>query len=185
MSASSWKARLRWLPNAITLARFAGIPVLVWLLVRADGPTATAAGWWFGAISITDFIDGKLARALGAESKFGQIMDPLVDRLVMAVGLIGLLMLDRLPWPGPAFILARDALAVGAFVWLARRGVEMRVDWWGKASSSLAMLGTGLCMLSSWPGVDVIFWLAVAVSVATLANYTRTAARQLRVSGST
>lgn len=134
---------------------------------------------------MTDFVDGRLARALKAETKFGQIMDPLVDRLVMAVGLVGLLMLQRLPWPAPAFILARDVLAVGAFVWLARRGIEMRVDWWGKVSSTLAMVGTGMCLLSTWRGGDVVFWLAVAVSIATLANYGRTAAQRLRVSGST
>jgi hypothetical protein len=61
----------------------------------------------------------------------------------------------------------------------------MHVDFWGKSSSALAMLGTGLCLLTTWPGADAIFWLAVAISVATFGNYARSAVRGLRVSGST
>jgi len=185
VSESSWKARLSWLPNAITICRLAGLPWLLYLVLTADGTTSAQAAWWFTAIAATDFIDGKLARYLKAESRFGRIADPLADRLVMAVGLVGLLVMDRLPWPGPAIILARDALAVVAFVWLARRGVEMRVDWWGKTSSTLAMVGTGMCLLSEWRGGDVVFWIAVALSLATLINYSRTAARGLRASAST
>ena len=177
--------RLRWLPNAITIARLLGIPVMVVLLARSDGPTAPAAAWWFGAIAATDFVDGYLARKMHAESKLGKVLDPLADRLVMAGGLIGLLYLDRLPWPAPAVILARDAIAVAAYIWLARRGVELHVDMWGKTSSALAMIGTGMCLLSTWWGGDVVFWLAVAISVATFANYGRRAAHGLRISGST
>ena len=158
---------------------------MVWLLVDAQGTTSRDAALWFAAISATDFIDGHLARYLKAESRLGQIMDPLADRLVMAVGLVGLLMLDRLVWAGPAVILLRDAIAIGAFIWLARRGVHMRVDWWGKTSSTLAMVGTGMCLLSEWSGGDWVFWIAVAISGATLVNYARTAARELRASGST
>lgn len=179
------KGRLRRLPNAVTLLRLAGIPVLIWLLVRAEGPTDAAVAWWFAGIAITDFVDGKLARALDAESRFGRIMDPLVDRLVMAVGLIGLIVLDRLAWIGPVVMLVRDVVAVAAFVWLARRGVEMRVDWWGKLSSTLAMVGTAMCLLSEWVGGDIVFWIAVGLSVATFANYARTATQQLRASAST
>ena len=178
-------ARLQWLPNAITIARLAGIPIVVWLIVQSDTTVAPAAGWWFGAIAITDLLDGFLARRLNAQSPLGRVLDPLADRLLMAAGLVGLLILGRLPWPAPTVILLRDAVAVGAFIWLAKRGVEMHVDFWGKSSSALAMLGTGLCLLSTWKGADAIFWLAVAISVATFGNYARSAVRGLRVSGST
>lgn len=178
-------AKLRWLPNAITIARLAGIPVIVWLVFASDRSVAPSAGWWFAAISITDLLDGFLARKMGAESRLGRILDPLADRLLMAAGLVGLLVLQRLPWPAPAIILFRDAVAVAGFILLAKRGVEMHVDFWGKSSSALAMLGTGMCLIWTWRGGDVVFWLAVAISIATFANYGRTATQRLRVSGST
>ncbi len=185
MSEVTWKTRLRWLPNAITIGRLAGLPVLIWAVATQSGPTSAFVAWLFAGIAITDFVDGALARHLDAESRFGRIADPLADRLVMAVGLVALLAFDRLHWALPTIILIRDAGAVIAFVWLARRGVEMRVDFWGKTSSLVAMVATGVCLLSTWAGGDVLFWIAVVISIATIINYGRDAARRLRVSGST
>jgi CDP-diacylglycerol--glycerol-3-phosphate 3-phosphatidyltransferase len=170
-------SRLRWLPNALTIARLAALPALLVLLIRSHGPTDATAGWLFAAICATDFVDGRLARALNAESRFGRLADPLADRLAVAVGLVGLILLDRVHWAGPALILARDALSIAAFVWYARRGVTLAVDMPGKVASSLAMIATALALLSAWQGVDVLFWAAVAASVLTLANYARTARR--------
>jgi len=177
--------RLRWLPNAITILRLAGLPLLVWFLAVDDGPTSTRAAVCFGAIAATDFIDGKLARYLGAESRFGRIADPFADRMLLAVGLIGLVAFDRYTWPGPSIILARDVIAIAAFVLLAGRGVVLRVDMAGKISSTLAMFAVGLALLTEGRVADIVFWVAVAVSVITFLNYARVAARRLRVSGST
>jgi CDP-diacylglycerol--glycerol-3-phosphate 3-phosphatidyltransferase len=173
-------SRLRWLPNALTIARLAALPALLALLIRADGPTEPAAAWLFAAICVTDFVDGRLARALHAESRFGRLADPLADRLAVAVGLVGLILLDRVHWAGPALILARDGLSIAAFVWYARRGVMLAVDMPGKVASSLAMIATALALLSASPALDALFWTAVAASVLTLANYARTARRLAR-----
>jgi CDP-diacylglycerol--glycerol-3-phosphate 3-phosphatidyltransferase len=169
--------RLRWLPNALTVARLAALPVLAVVLAEAEGPTAPAAAWLFAGICATDFVDGRLARALHAESRFGQVADPLADRLVIAVGLAGLIALGRIHWAGPAIILARDAISIAAFVLFARRGVQLTVDMAGKVSSSLAMIATGLALLIDATWVDALFWAAVAACVLTLANYARTARR--------
>ena len=177
--------RLRWLPNAITCLRLAALPVLAWFLAVDEGPTSARAAWFFGAIGATDFIDGQLARRLGAESKFGAIADPFADRMLMAVGLIGLITLDRYAWPGPIIILARDLIAVIAFVVLARRGVTLRVDAAGKISSGMAMFAVGLALLIDHRSIDVYFWIAVGVSIATFANYSWGIARKLQSSGST
>jgi len=165
---------LRHLPNALTVARLAALPVLVATIVAAEGPTSPLVAWLFAGIGFTDFIDGKLARVLGAESRFGQVADPLADRLLVAVGLAGVIALGRLHWAGPAVILARDVLGMAAFAWYARRGVLLTVDVWGKASSALAMFATGFALLLDQAWVDVLFWTAVAGSVVTLANYART-----------
>jgi CDP-diacylglycerol--glycerol-3-phosphate 3-phosphatidyltransferase len=177
--------RLRWLPNAITSLRLAALPALAYFLAVDHGPTSARAAWFFGAIGATDFIDGKLARRLGAESKFGAVADPFADRMLMAVGLVGLVALDRFAWPGPMIILARDVIAIVAFVLLARRGVHLRVDRAGKLSSGLAMFAVGFGLLLNQRWVDVLFWIAVAVSIATFVNYARGVARTLQSSGST
>ena len=185
MKGTPRTTRLGWLPNAITILRLAGLPILVWFLVVDDGPTSTRAAICFGLIGATDYIDGKLARHLGAESTFGRIADPFADRLLMAVGLIGLITFDRYAWPGPTIILVRDVIAVVAFVLLAGRGVVLHVDMAGKISSALAMLAVGFSLLLDTGWVDVLFWIAVAVSVVTFVNYAHVAAEKLRVSGST
>lgn len=177
--------RLHWLPNAITILRLAALPVLAYFVVVDDGPTSTRAAVFFAVIGATDFIDGKLARYLHAESRFGSIADPFADRMLMAVGLIGLILLDRYDWPGPTIILARDVIAVVAFVILARRGTHLKVDLAGKISSGMAMFAVGLALLIDHVSIDVYFWIAVAVSVATFVNYAVGAARKRRVSAST
>ena len=178
------RPRMGWLPNALTLTRLLAIPVLLAVLIAADGPTSPAAAWLFGAVAVTDYLDGWLARRLKAESRFGQLADPLVDRLLVAVGLVGLILLDRLHPAGPAILLARDLLAVAGFALLIRLGHDPRVDIWGKLASALAMAATALAMLSTATWIDVIFWVAVAFAVVTLLNYVRTAARK-RASTST
>ena len=55
--------RLRWLPNALTIARLAALPVLLVVLIEAEGPTSPLAAGIFGVVAFTDFVDGKLARA--------------------------------------------------------------------------------------------------------------------------
>lgn len=178
-AASRW----RWLPNALTLSRLAALPVLMVVLIRADGPTSVPAAVIFGVVAATDFLDGILARRLGAESRFGRIADPLADRLLVLIGLVGVILLDRLNPAGPAILIARDVLIVAAFAWLLRRGIEMRVDMAGKVSSALAMAATGGALLLDQAWVDVLFWAAVALAVATLLNYSREAGQALRAAG--
>ncbi|MGD9694918.1 MAG: CDP-alcohol phosphatidyltransferase family protein [Thermoleophilia bacterium] len=173
-------SRWAWVPNALTISRLAALPLLLVVLIRADGPTSGAAAAIFGVVGATDFLDGRLARRLGAESRFGRIADPLADRLLIAVGLVGVILLGRLHPAGPAILLTRDVLLMLGFWLMLRRGVEMRVDMAGKITSALTMIGTGGAILFDELWVDVIFWLAVALAIATFANYLRLAIAALR-----
>ena len=173
--------RLRWLPNTVTVARLIGVPFLLWLLLTAPGPTSILGGVLFLVLAFTDLLDGHLARVLNARTRFGRIADPLADRLLMVVGLIGLIMLGRFAWPGPAIILARDVLSVVGFVLLARRGPVMGVDTGGKVSSALNMVGVALGLIVGAAWVDLLLWMAVALSVVTFGNYVRRAVTGLHV----
>lgn len=169
--------RLRWLPNALTLLRAAGLPLIAVAAIAAEGPTSATAGWLFLAVGATDYLDGQLARRLGAESAFGRVADPLVDRLLVAVGLVGLILLGRMNPTAPLLLMLRDALAIAGFGWCARRGIELRVDLPGKASSALAMGAIALAYLSDAAWIDGLFWVAVAVAFATLLHYARVVRR--------
>jgi CDP-diacylglycerol---glycerol-3-phosphate 3-phosphatidyltransferase len=173
-------ARLLWLPNAITIGRLAGLPVLLAVLITAEGPTSGLAAAIFAVLGVSDLLDGYLARRLGAESRFGRIADPLADRLLVLVALVGLLLLDRIAAWGPAVLIVRELIVIGGFAALLRYGIEMRVDLAGKVSSALTMVGAGGAIWLDEAWVDGIFWAAVAVALATLVNYSRVAAARLR-----
>ena len=167
---------LAWLPNALTLSRLAALPVLLGVLIASEGPTSVPAAIIFGVVGATDFLDGFLARRLGAETRFGRIADPLADRLLVVIGLVGIILLDRLNPAGPALLMFREVFAVAAYAWLMRRGIEMRVDLAGKVSSALTMVATGGAILLDEPWVDALFWVSVALAIGTLLNYSREAA---------
>ena len=177
---SVMRRRLRWLPNAITIARLAGLPVLLVMVLQADGPTYLAAGILFAILAFSDLVDGFLARALHAQTTFGRIADPLADRLLMAVGLIGVMAMGRFDWPGPTIILVRDIGAMVAFALLARAGVGMRIDLAGKVSSGLNMVTVAVALGFEGQWINWVFAVAVVVSVLTAANYVRIAIHRLR-----
>src|SRR5918998_6249740 len=107
-------APLARIPNALTLARFAAIPVFVALEATADGGKSWAAAIVFGAAAITDQLDGWLARRWHVESRFGTVADPLADRLMIDAAVVLLWFHGRLPWAALALFLARDLLLIGA-----------------------------------------------------------------------
>ena len=158
------------------MARLAALPVLLLVLIREEGTTSVLAWTIFAVVAVTDFLDGFLARRLGAESRFGRIADPLADRLLVGVGLVGVLLLGGVSPVAPVILLVRDVAIVGGAVYLLRRGVDLRVNMAGKISSTLTMIATGTAMLFDQAWVDVVLWAAVALAVGTFANYVRQAA---------
>jgi CDP-diacylglycerol---glycerol-3-phosphate 3-phosphatidyltransferase len=171
---------VRQIPNVITLVRLLALPVLVVVLIAAPGPTSLAAGLIFAAVGATDYLDGWLARRLGAESAFGRIADPLADRLLVAVGLVGLVLLDRVNWAAPTILIGRDVLLIAGFVLVAHLGVLMRVDFAGKVSSALTMIATGACLLVAGWWAEALLWAAVVLALATGARYAAEATRSVR-----
>ncbi len=147
------------------------MPFLVWVIVASDGPTSLPAGIFFGVLAFTDWLDGWLARRLGAVTRFGRIVDPLADHLLIGVGLISLIALGRIPWPIPIIILARDALMAFGFFLLSRRGYLVTVDRGGKLSAFTVMAAVTLALASDALWIDGLLILAAVLSVVTLANY--------------
>lgn len=109
----------RTIPNLLSFARLATVPVLGWLIV--SGHTNYAAGL-FGAMGISDYLDGYIARRTNTVTDLGTTLDPVSDRVVAMVAITTMMAADILPlWLGLP-VLLRDAALSLVFLFLARRG---------------------------------------------------------------
>jgi cardiolipin synthase (CMP-forming) len=112
--------RVLTVPNALSATRILLIPVFVMLLVPEG--TRLAGFLLLGAVVSTDWVDGFIARRTGQVTELGKLLDPLADRLAMAAALVTFVALDLFPLWAALVILVRDAVVLGAAVWLALTG---------------------------------------------------------------
>ena len=169
-------------PNALTIARLVLIPIFVVLMVQAGHDPSWPAGIVFGIAGITDQVDGFLARRWHVESRFGQIADPLADRLMIDAAVILLAYYGRLPWIGLAVIIGRDLMLLVGSRLLAPRGIELEVNTVGKAATWV--LYAAICFrivtheATQWP--LYLFWAGLVLAVVAAVFYIRTARKELR-----
>jgi CDP-diacylglycerol--glycerol-3-phosphate 3-phosphatidyltransferase len=182
MEARAAPMPLAQLPNALTIARLALIPVFVVLMVRAGHRPSWPAGVTFGIAGITDQVDGFLARRWHVESRFGKLADPLADRLMIDAAVILLFAYDRLPWAGLVVILGRDVVLLAGSGLLAPRGIDVDVNVVGKAATWVLYVAIFFRIVThratSWP-VD-LFLAGLALALVAGAFYVWTARKELR-----
>jgi CDP-diacylglycerol---glycerol-3-phosphate 3-phosphatidyltransferase len=153
--------RLVNLPNALTVLRLALVPVFVVFLV-AGSQWRLAAFAVFAAASVTDLLDGELARRSGLITDFGKIADPIADKALTGAALITLSALGELPWWVTVVIGVRELGVTVLRLWVIRHGV-IPASKGGKAKTVLQMVAIGLYLL---PGVSsVVRWAAMAPAV--------------------
>ena len=169
------------IPNLLTLARLAVIPVFIALVLTSEGGHSWPAAILFGAAAVTDQIDGWLARRWRVESAFGKIADPLADRLLIDSAVILLWHAGRLPWVALA-IPARDVALVAGYKLVVERGYAFSVNLAGKAATWLLYASLGFVMVTrkgtDWP--LWIFWAGLVLAVVSLVGYLRKARREVR-----
>lgn len=140
--------RIWTVPNLLSFARLAGIPLFLWLLL---GPREY--GWAFVVLAvsaITDWLDGKLARLLGQYSRLGELLDPAADRLYILATLIGFVLVDLLPWWVAALIIGRDVLLLCTLPILRPRGyTALPVHYVGKAATFVLLYGLPMLLLAA------------------------------------
>src|SRR5918992_3178572 len=167
MATRAVPAGLQQLPNALTLARLALIPVFVVLMLTAEGGHSWPAGIVFGIAGITDQIDGFLARRWQVESQFGKIADPLADRLMIDAAVIALFLHDRLPWVALVLVVGRDLAMILGYKLVVPRGYAFDVSFLGKLATWV--LYASLCFVmvteagTDWP--LWLFWTGVVLAV--------------------
>ena len=152
------------LPNLITLARLACLPLFLWLLFGREDRAAAAA--LLALLGISDWVDGYLARHLGQVSELGKILDPVADRLLFLVGAGGILIDGSVPTWFAVIVLVRETLVGGATLVLAALGARrIDVTWFGKAGTFGLMIAFPLFLAShsdlSWADTaGVLAWIA-------------------------
>jgi cardiolipin synthase len=166
--------RVLTIPNAVTAARLAAVPVFLWLLFGVQNRVAAAA--LLAVLGATDWVDGWLARRLGQVSTLGKVLDPVADRVLLGVGVVAITVDGSVPlWLGVA-VLAREALVSAAVLALAAAGAA-RIDvvWVGKAGTFGLMVAFPLFLVAgpsaSWPNAALVAAWVCAVPALILSWY--------------
>ncbi|BCJ57837.1 CDP-diacylglycerol--glycerol-3-phosphate 3-phosphatidyltransferase [Micromonospora endophytica] len=172
--------------NALTGLRLVLVPFFAAFVVVSG---MTHAGWQivasliFAVASLTDFVDGWIARRFGLVTAFGKVADPIADKALTGAALLLLSVYDRLPWWVTAVILARELGITALRFWVIRRGV-IAASRGGKVKTGLQILAIAWYL---WPMPAALAgigpWImaaAVAVTVLTGFDYLAQAARLRR-----
>ena len=135
------------LPNILTLARVAAIPVVMVLMLSGSRNSGMWAAFIFTIAAITDFIDGWLARKWQVVTVLGKFLDPLADKLIVMAALIMLIPLDRVPAWAVFMILAREMVVTGLRSIASAEGIVIDASELGKYKTIYQMVAIPGLML--------------------------------------
>jgi len=156
------------LPNALTLLRVLFVPLIAWLLWQsADGDEASrdAAALLFVVAALTDLADGAIARRYGLITTFGKIADPIADKALTGVALIGLSLLGQLPWWVTVVILVREVGVTLLRFWVLEHGV-IPASRGGKAKTLVQTIAIAMYLADlPWAWWDVTRMLVMGVAL--------------------
>jgi CDP-diacylglycerol--glycerol-3-phosphate 3-phosphatidyltransferase len=168
------------LPNSLSLFRVACIPLLMLFLFFPYKLTSFLAALVFALASITDLLDGYLARRHHMETTFGQFLDPLADKLIVSAALIMLIPLGRVPAWMVVVIVGRELAITGLRGVAVSEGKVISADEWGKKKMVFQIVAIlGLLLHYNYFGVNLhavgmfFMWLAVIVTLWSGINYFR------------
>ncbi len=164
------------LPNKLTLARVVMIPFFVVFLLTNWG--GSASKWIALAIfivaSLTDLLDGHIARKYNLVTNFGKFMDPLADKLLVCAAMICLVETGKLPAWIVIVIISREFIISGFRLVASDNGRVIAASYWGKFKTTFQMLMICL-MIADIPAIalltDVVMWVALVLTVVSLADY--------------
>ena len=163
------------LPNKLTMFRVILIPFfVVFLLVDITTYDKWIALAIFIVASLTDLLDGKIARKYNLVTNFGKFMDPLADKLLVCSALICLVSLGRIAAWMVIVIIAREFIISGFRLIASDNGVVIAASYWGKFKTTFQMVMICL-MIADIPQIslvtDIVMWAAVILTVVSLVDY--------------
>ena len=165
------------LPNKLTVLRVIMVPFFVFFMLT---DFAGEAGKWIALIqfclaSLTDMLDGKIARARNLVTNFGKFMDPLADKLLVCSAMICLIPLGKLPAWVVIVIIAREFIISGFRLVAADSGIVIAASYWGKFKTVSQMLMV-IVLIADLGGVfdtigTALIWIALILTVVSLIDY--------------
>jgi len=160
-------------PNVLTVLRILLVPVLVVALLDETRNGDVLAAIVFATASLTDAIDGYLARSRQWVTNFGKLMDPVADKLLIVAALVALVSLERVAAWVAMVIIAREFAVTGLRMAASQQGVIIPAGLFGKAKTVLqiGMVFALIVVDGSAAWLDALVYLTVAVTVASGADY--------------
>jgi cardiolipin synthase len=137
------------IPNAIGYIRLALVPVFLILALESDEGTDALPAILYAGIAWADYADGIAARLTGQYSKFGALLDPIVDRALVLSGVVVCWHFQTLPRWALAVLAVREVVQLVYGHWALRRGIDLKVNWPGR--------------LGVWPAMSAIFFALVGL----------------------
>lgn len=172
------------IPNLLTFFRIACVPVA--LVIAALFPTAAMTMLWvFVAASVTDFLDGYLARQWNTVSPLGTMLDPVADKLLVTTVLLFFAQHPLTPILPVALLILRELYVSGLREYIAQRGGSLPVSKGGKWKTALQLIALTVMLAAAAYNLSVDIWLAgiallwasVVLSLVSAFSYTRAALR--------
>ncbi len=171
------------IPNALTMLRIVLIPVFVWLFWKVDRKAALVV---FIIASLTDMLDGMLARKLNQITDFGKLFDPLADKVMVLTALICQGLAGVFPWTAIGIVAGKELIMLLGGVFMLSRDVVVYANYVGKTAQVFFIISLVLSFfheeLAAW-GVqlDLIFlWITVGLTLLALVIYFAGAIKTLR-----
>ena len=172
------------LPNKLTVLRVIMVPFFVFFMLTGVGG---AANKWIALIifcvaSLTDMLDGKIARARNLVTNFGKFMDPLADKLLVCSAMICLIPSGKLPTAVVIVIIAREFVISGFRLVASDSGVVIAASYWGKFKTNFQMFAIILLMLNlgeNFPAYaggihiaeQILIYIALILTIVSLVDY--------------
>ncbi|MET1086546.1 MAG: CDP-alcohol phosphatidyltransferase family protein [Arthrobacter sp.] len=160
--------RIATVPNLLTVVRFLGVPLFIWLVlgVQEYGYAALV----LAIMGSTDWVDGYVARRFNQMSHLGRVMDPIADRLSLIAVAVTLVIAGVLEWWYLAALLIPDVILLALSLYYFHGHPDLPVSKIGKIRTALLLLGTPLLVLSKLPvpGTDVYFvaaWICLGLGL--------------------
>ena len=165
------------LPNKLTVLRVIMIPFFVISLLAFQGEVRllrNLAAAIFIVASLTDMLDGKIARKYNLVTNFGKFMDPLADKLLVCSALICLIELGQLPSWMVIIIVSREFIISGFRLIAAEQGIVIAASYWGKFKTTFQMIAV-ILMIVNLPVLHILTvactWIALVLTVVSLVDY--------------